>query len=221
MRLPWILASVDFERGDELASEALRIAREIGDNALMANTMSWIGNSLYFSGKKQEGISAVSEAVQFARECNEPELLSEMLFTLGRVAEDVSAKIAAFEEMASMMPEPSGRRSFALQLSLAGSLLRHEGEVERAERWSQSALLIARELEDVALEGSILWGLAHLARARGDEAKADDLEAMAKVLLGPLPDLTDFERAAESGDAQGAVAAMKALLGGRLGDGGR
>jgi tetratricopeptide (TPR) repeat protein len=206
-----ILASVDVDL--DLGEESLKVAREIGDKPLMADAMSWIGNSLYMSGKKQEGVSAASEAVQLARECNDPELLLQTLFTLGLLADDVPVRIAAFEEMASVVPERRG--GFGRRLNPAASLLLDDGELELAERLWQVSLSIARDRGDAGAEGSVLLGLASLARKRGDEAKADELEAMGKVLIGPVPDLTEFGKAAESGDGRSALAALKAALGGR------
>jgi hypothetical protein len=78
---------VDIDQG--LGNESLRIAREIGDKPLIAEATSWVGNSLYMSGKKQEGVSMALEAVQLARECNDPELLLQTLFTLGILTDDV------------------------------------------------------------------------------------------------------------------------------------
>ena len=208
-----ILASVDFEHGDELANEGLGVAREIGDKPLMAKAMNWIANSLYVSGKKQEGVNLASDAVQIARECNDAELLSRTLFTLGYLTDDVPVRIAAFEEMSRV---PERRSGFGQRMCMAASLLVDDGEFERAEDLWQRSLAIARELGDVELEGGVLRGQAQLLRARGgDEAKIEELEAMANALGGPVPDLTEFVKATEAGDTRNMLAKVKALLGGR------
>ena len=205
-----ILASVDADL--DLGNESLGVAREIGDKPLMAMAMEWISNALWLSGKKQEGVRVASEAVQLARECNAPELLVQTLFTLGLLSgDDVPAQVAAFEEMARV---PARDNALGRRLVSAATYLVDEGKFDRAESFLQKSLAIARKRGDVGLEGSVLRIQARLLRERGgEEAKAEELEAMANVLGGPVLDLSEAEKVTESGDMQGLLATLKALLG--------
>lgn len=204
-----IIASADFSRGLELATESLRIARELCDNRLSAKAMAWIGNHLSLCGKDQESLAIASEAVQLARQCSDTELLVETLFTLGLVAANQpDTRIAAFEEMAALMPDRKG--GFARRLTAAASLVMDD-DPNRANDWYNRCLPIARELNETSLEAAILTGLSQIARARGEIAKADELEMLGKILLGPMPDFTEFQKAVESGDTDGAMSILKAI----------
>jgi hypothetical protein len=199
-----ILATTDRDRSRELANESLTIARKLGDKVLTARALCHLGNNASIAGRNQEAVRTIKEGVRFAEESGDVESLADSLFVLG-----VSGEQEAFERMAQL--QPMRKRRFARRLAAAASLI-SDREPELATAWNNRCIAIARAVSDPQFEGSVLRGIAQIERARGNTAKAEELNAMAAVMC-PLPDLGDVVNAAEKGDVSQLWKALKTALG--------
>jgi hypothetical protein len=206
-----ILASVDRDRSSELAHAALAIAQQLGDNIIMAQAMRYLGNRASIAGREREAFEMASEAVRLAEESGDAELLADTAFVLGVVTENQAARIEAFETIARLEARYRRKRRFVYRLSAAAGLI-SDHDPALAIAWNNRCLAIARAVSDPQLEGSVLRGLAQIERARGNAAKAEELEAMISVMC-PLPDMTELIKAAESRDVDAMTEAVKAMLG--------
>lgn len=192
-----ILATVNFDRTKELDEEALAIARQVGDNSLIARALCHLGNEDLISGASQEATQRVAEASEYAEASNDLELVADTVFVLGTVQKG-GARLAAFERMARLEDCYHRKRRFVRRLSAAASLI-SEDMPERAAEWFNRCISVARGLSDVQMEGGLLHGLARIERARGNTAKADELQALADVMC-PLPDPANVIKAVEARD---------------------
>ncbi|HWB10684.1 MAG TPA: hypothetical protein VG826_15755 [Pirellulales bacterium] len=206
-----ILATVDRERSFELANGALALARQLGDKAITAQAMRYLGNHASIAGQTREALEMASEAVRLAEESGDAELLAEAAFVLGVVTEDQAARIEAFETMARLEARYRRKRRFASRLAAAAGMIADQ-EQELAIAWNNRCLAIARAVSDPRFEGSVLRGLAQIERARGNTDKAEELEAMSNVMC-PLPDMTELVKGAENRDMGMMSEAVKAMLG--------
>jgi hypothetical protein len=201
------LASVA-DDGLNQADASLAITRELDDQETIVKAMCWIANHQSIAGKES---CDFTEAIRLARETRSAELLFMALFVQGVINE--SDCLATFSELASLKPAPVWKRKFVRRLNAAASLISQD-HADRAEVWWNECLPIAREIGDVSLEGSILLGLSGIVRSRGESAKADDMEAVGKVMLGPIPDFSDFIQAADTKHLPAAMAALQAIVNG-------
>ncbi len=194
----------DYENSAAFASEALALARSLGDAVDVFWALNRLSTVAEHHGDHDRAATLMEECVVLARDLAErhPWMMGTSFTGLGEVARASGdyASAASYYEQALAEFRASGERfGTALNLANLGFTLLDKGDYRRAASLLVEALAVAKELGDTRTVVTALGGLA------GAFGRVGQLEAAARLfgsvdtqlqtlpLLAP-PDLADYQR---------------------------
>jgi tetratricopeptide (TPR) repeat protein len=206
------IRQADVERASALFEEMLLIARELGDRHGVAEALKWLGN---LSLNDEEGLTFQHESLALYRELGDKEGISRVLNNMGARAQlqgEYDQAIALYEESLRLRREmgtEAGTDVVAgITTTTLGFALYHRGDYARARTVFTEALTLWRELAIPHGCADALMGLAGVAQARQEPARAARLLAAALLMLETTGGAFDtverqaYERIVESTRAQ-------------------
>ena len=176
----------DYEASTRFAEDGLSVARETGEDRLVANALSNLGAIVLAGGDETRAAVVLEEAVPLARAVGDERILALTLNNLGDVAltaGDYERAEPLFEESLALLRSRGDTSNIARSLFNIGAvdlmLGRHE---DARERFAESLSLSEQtgDKEDLAW---CLEGIAGLAAATGDGERAALLLGAAHTLL--------------------------------------
>lgn len=178
-----VAASDDGPASGPLLEESLAIYRRIDDLVGISRTLFQLGNRSLLTGDAELGAELKSEGLEIARQSGDKAQIAHGLFSRGIGFEGSNRdRRALFEEAQAIFRELGRKGDLARSLQVCAELACDDDELERRESYLTEALEVSRQLDCDYLSAISLTGLAKIARARGDEARAESLEAEGKRL---------------------------------------
>jgi len=208
----------DAERARYLFEEWLATARHLGDKQRIAEALKWLGN-VCTGAQDEEAVALYEESLALFRELGDKEGIGSILNNLGEIARQegkYDEAIALYEEslrlvreVGSEVREVGGHAvTIAIGSNNLGFALYNRGDYARARTLLTEALVLWRELDYYHGSAESLVGLAGVAQAHGEPARAARLLAAAQVMLettgGVLSsaDQVDYQHILEAARAQ-------------------
>ncbi len=219
----------DIPRGAALVTEALAMARRVGDVSLVARSLDVQGLLAFFGDEAAAARELTEKSVELARRAGDDWCLADALGNLssfyplqGRVE---AAEATAHEALAlsRRTRDEQGIRMALFALSLAAI---RRGDWARARETGEEGLAICREIGDVWFTSYFLWLLAtascergEVDRAHGEASEALELakEADAPLLLSCALEASGRVARAEGKDCEARERLEAALDEGRRG----
>jgi predicted ATPase/DNA-binding SARP family transcriptional activator/DNA-binding CsgD family transcriptional regulator len=179
----------DYERGKELLEEGLSIGREAGDRVIVAEALMQLAGTAWGMGDIERGNEIYQEGIDLCREAGYTFRLPDFLLSLGYqllLEGDYERGAALNEEAAAVSREHGYSRGLNLALDNQGWATLLRGDPEKASPFYEESLRVSKVLGDRACASESLDGLACVAAATGEAARAGRLfgaaEAMREVL---------------------------------------
>jgi tetratricopeptide (TPR) repeat protein len=191
-----------------VGEEAVTLAREAGDDFVLAIALNNLGGVLAILGENEQAAEYLEESLELRRRIGD---LSRIALSLGNVADmallqgKTNKAAIMFAEAAEIATAIGDKRHVSFALGGLGRVAYREERWEEADTRTRESLRLAQELgmKSFAVFG-ILY-LAGIAAATGDKARAIPLAATAAF---HLPVLAPYE--ADNPDYQDIVARVKA-----------
>jgi predicted ATPase len=202
---------------ERLASDALDVARQLGNTSWEVSALIKLAHANAASGRAERGQALMEEAVSLARDAGDSETLARALLNLGAMAAE-KGDFARGAEFSEQSLEAGGSaldaqvRAVALY-NLAVSRARLGDADGRIQRPLREAITLAIELGDKHLTAECLETFAALETAR-DKARAATILGAAHAVLEELGAKADEEISTEV-RAAGGEAYERAYLEGR------
>lgn len=195
-----------------MLEESLALSRECGDRSGEAYALLRLGGQAALSGSRKEARRLQEEALRLYREAGAKESIASTLFSLS-IQASPKKKLAYLKEALALQRELGNKRRVAeILLRLTWGDV-PETSAEEQEVLCTEALAVCREIQTPNWTARCLDRLAKLARARGDDARAEALEAESRSIYQPrkLDPAAEqaLTQAIGSGDVQAVAAAMK------------
>jgi DNA-binding winged helix-turn-helix (wHTH) protein/tetratricopeptide (TPR) repeat protein/TolB-like protein len=173
-------------RIEEAAPILLQLVEEqevLGTSIQLARSMMTLGVLYNRSGRLDEAKDMHEQALNVAREIDDPELVARVLQNLAIVAEDLNdwEASAEFLDLAILEYQRAGREVLPGQLySSYANLKMDQGELAQAEDYLARALAAFREVGDRRREAMMLNNNGYLKRQQGrlDEAEGYHLQSL-------------------------------------------
>lgn len=176
----------ELDRAEELYSEVLHLARELGDAEDEARALSDLGTVASVRGDLPQARGLLAESVQRYRDLAVPRGLAIALSNLG----DVAGQEGRFEEAVALTNEgleiqrelrDKGRQ--AISLYNLGFFSLQAGDAEAARNWLERAVALTFELGYKEVMAYALASLARICLIDGEAARAAHLAGIADRLL--------------------------------------
>ena len=181
----------DVAVAEQRYAESVRILRELGDEAGLAEALRGLAELAAEQGRSDEARAAAEEALELFTGLNDRGAMAGRLRFLGEVALERGALSPARDllgrAMAVAREARDGRNVVRITHSLADLEL-SAGNLDAAEGLYRSALLTARDTPHDAVAAHCLLGLAAVAGARGEAEQAGELWSAAERLGGSTRD---------------------------------
>ncbi|HNS51834.1 MAG TPA: BTAD domain-containing putative transcriptional regulator [Anaerolineae bacterium] len=205
-------------------SQALALARGLGDPAALARSLARLGSDSGFlatPSERQHALDALDQAVSLARQVGDPALLHYVLCELWGVGRLPQAR-AALEEALTLVRRLGDQREEAGTLAKLADLLARQGELAAAAEYARQGMALAEQAGSpaygawnrralgqalVAL-GKTDEGLAHLQEA----ARTFEALSWRAMLAGTLLRLGLAYHPAASRPVEQATAALERVL---------
>ncbi len=182
-RVAWILISVGkihryqgrFEEARALNEDALRIAREIGDQGSAKHALNILAVILREQGRLTEALRMHELELQTNREIGEDRSVQIALTSAGvvqRLLGDLGGAAGRFSEALASGRESKNQRGIEINLNMLGEVLVHQGHPEEARRHFEEALATNQETRIPRGRAYYLANLADVDLAAGDLAAA-------------------------------------------------
>jgi predicted ATPase/DNA-binding SARP family transcriptional activator len=194
-------AEVALGRGHpEEAVRLLEQSRQFSADGLAGNFGEMVsiplGRARVLAGDKEGGLADLKHGVTFAERIGEPDDQAQGYLEMSEVARrDGDTELArslldrALEVIEPLRLRPDMRGVAALAYSKAGCLAEQRGDLTGAAQWHAKALKVLAESQIALLPtnpalATVLEGVAALAAARGEHARAAELLGLATTLQG-------------------------------------
>jgi predicted ATPase len=183
---PWLIdvwntfGDVAWEQGDPVTahrwwSQALRLAREAGNQNGVALQLGDLGMMAFHQGDYHTARSLIAESLALYRTLHEHQLVALALGCLGAVARaqgDTDLARSCYEEKLAFWRHVGDRTGIAATLDELGAVALQEGGHTPAQALFEEALTLRRELGDSPRVAASQAHLGDLARAQGDYERA-------------------------------------------------
>ncbi|HEY42575.1 MAG TPA: tetratricopeptide repeat protein [Anaerolineae bacterium] len=174
------LGTLASDRGDEKQAEmyiqdALTLAREMDDRARISHLLANLGGLATTGGDHDAAEGYLKEGHTLAREIGHREYTTLILTNMGvlmRERGDDDQAESCFAEALELAKEMGHRRFISVVLSNRGELYLGKEDWQKAEVDFEVSGKIAREIDLKEFIAVALYGLARVARARGDHGEA-------------------------------------------------
>lgn len=180
----WMLAASDLgPKSKPLLEEALAIYGRVGDQEGIARALCQLGNRAFFAGDHDLASQLKREGLEAARQSGNKGQIAQMLFSRG-IGFDGSNRdrCALFEEAQAIYRELGMKGDLVRALQVCEVLACDDDDFDRRESYLTESLDVSRQLGSEYLLSISLEKLAEIARARGDDARAESLEAECRQL---------------------------------------
>ena len=185
----------DRERARTLSQEAVSLARTTEDRWLLAIALNNFAEVLRTDGDHERATALYEEAYQIGHDIGDHFHSARFMLNLGEMAH-IGGDLVRARELLSQVQELADQRGDDRHLAFAlldlGWVSLAEGRYGESEQRFRKSLSLLREMGGLPFIPSVLTGLAAVAAARGDEAKAghlvgaaDELEARVGALSTP------------------------------------
>jgi predicted ATPase/class 3 adenylate cyclase len=181
----------DTARAEALYTQALELARDLGDAVGFATALGNLGLVAQSLGDYARARDYLDQAVQSFREQGDNRRIASALLNLGTVHQHLNEPSRAetiFEESLSLSRAVGNQRTSAYCLLNLAGVARDKRDDVRAESLLREALGLLRELEDKRGVASCLNSLGEMAWMRDDERAAAELFGGALVLFQEVGD---------------------------------
>jgi predicted ATPase/DNA-binding SARP family transcriptional activator/DNA-binding CsgD family transcriptional regulator len=185
----------DYERGQALLEEGLRIGREAGDKVIVAEALMQLAGTAWGMGDIERGNEIYQEGIDLCREAGYTFRLPDFLLSLGYqliLEGDYERGAALNEEAAAVSRRHGYGRGLNLALDNQGWASLLQGDYDRAKPFYEESLAVSKELGDKACASESLDGLACVAAARGELLKAARLFGAAEGMRETLGEAVAF-----------------------------
>ncbi len=185
----------DYERGQALLEEGLRIGREAGDSVIVAEALMQLAGTAWGMGDIERGNGLYQEGIDLCREAGYTFRLPDFLLSLGYqlILEGDFELGAALNEEAAVVSRGHGyRRGLNLALDNQGWAALLQGDPDRARPFYEESLVVCEALGDTACASESLDGLACVAAARGEAARSGRLFGAAEAMRETLSEAVAF-----------------------------
>jgi ATP/maltotriose-dependent transcriptional regulator MalT len=190
--------------------EAVALAREAGDDYLLAVALNNLGGPTMSLGENEQATAYIEESLALRRRIGDVSRIALSLCNVAATAllkGDIARAAALFAEAVEIATAIGDKRHISFAHSGLAWVAYRERRWEEADAHARESLRLGRELGMKTLVVEEICCLAGAAAARGDPARAARLAAVAEFhqsLLGPEEtDFADLPRA----DIEGAKAA--------------
>jgi predicted ATPase len=156
-------------------TESLRLARQAGDQRLVAFSLSLLGDGYCQTTEFVRATAALEESLALARQVGDRWLIAFSLVLLAEVAHlqnDFVQVAPLAEESLALARQVGDRWLIALALFQLGNAATAKHDYTRARALHEEGLVISRELGDRLGMAIALLGLANTASAQGDTTRA-------------------------------------------------
>ena len=173
----WLLVTPttgDVEQAVAAVDEGLRVAERNDHDGWRAAIQVWAGMLASLSGDEARAIELGMAALEGARRRGDHETVVRAYMLLGALAEAHPEELAALPSVDEVLEvtRKLNLTFYEALLMLRRSAQRALSDPDESARWMAEALTLARSLLGSPLIGFYLFGLVHLAAARGDAETA-------------------------------------------------
>lgn len=182
-------AQGDYARVDELATEALALTREVGDEAGIIRSLILRSGAVASGGDFAQATALKEEAVTLARRLGDRERLADAVNNLGLVAlarGDLDRAEVCFAEALSYWQELGQRQGTAFTHINLARVASARGDHDGAATLYLAALTVFADLGDMRGIAAALEGCATCAFARGQPAQSARLFGAAETVRGGM-----------------------------------
>jgi predicted ATPase/DNA-binding SARP family transcriptional activator/Tfp pilus assembly protein PilF len=165
-----VLDHGDFEEGARVATTAIELCREVGDQALLGKALNNLGVARLYLGELEEAAKMFGESLELARATGDLLAIVPAVHNLGEIAlaQDRPAEaVASFTEALTVARNLEHAYLCARCLSSLGAALTDTGDAEAAACTLVETLELATGLEDVETTMDALENTAAVAAERG------------------------------------------------------
>jgi predicted ATPase len=182
------------DRGQVLCEEAVQIARESGNQQVLARALHWLGVT-FKEDQPEKAEELLSKALELSRQSGDKWGIAHALGDLGGVkgiqANHLERKALHIEALE--MSRHIADYAYAIRmLSGLSSIYSSEGQYDTAEMLIREALDLARQLKDKAQTVRMLASLGSSYMKQGRAAEGKALLAESMVLVRELPSKSDL-----------------------------
>lgn len=178
--------SGDAPRAAELVARSSAVARELGDNHLLARALflaSWQASN---TGSYEQAEGLATEALDLLRPLGETGEYADVLFLLGTLTlyhGEYQRAADVFEDSLALNRRRGDERLLARDLGGVASALLNLDDLARARLVTEESLRLARRHGDTWSTAMSLTLLGHIALAEGHDARAGEVLAEAANLF--------------------------------------
>lgn len=176
-------------RGQEAATtlnDALSLARELKNDGLVSQTLSFQGDAAYYRGDSKTARGLYEEALQEATRSKEPDRILMAQLDLARIASEEGSPqqaVSSLRQIAQQAGE-QGVPNVAVEASIdMGEAMIHNHDNARAKQELERAVSRADQIGLKPLSAKAHFLLGAIARASGDQAGAEQQYRSALQLL--------------------------------------
>lgn len=190
------------EKARHYLEESLALARQLGDEGLIAFALHHQANTFWSAGDFTIGSQLLSESIGLYRSLNDSRSLARALSDLGVLnvyQGKIEAGRALFLESLSLSETLGDYWGRAATIASLGSVYLGLGDLDAAQRYSEQALVLTQEAGMNAILQYLLGNLGHIAYAR-DEARQAQRYYIDSLRLAP-----------ETGDWDNGIEALSGL----------
>jgi tetratricopeptide (TPR) repeat protein len=188
----------DHQRARRLGEESVALARELGDERVLARALNELALTLDEGGHPIEAVAVHDECLALRRKSHDQYAIAESLINIGcgvGVRGDYARARSMFEE-ALTLPSSGDRTLRAYALGNLGWVELLDGDFLRATSALSESITIFTELGERRMLAENLFGFAGVAAAQGQAIRAGQLWGAAEAALDGAP-LSSIERAIE------------------------
>jgi len=185
----------DLEEAWSLGDRSLTMFRQLGDRAGAADVLHGLGFVAHLRNDYPTARAQYEESLALQREVGNPRGVALALHNLGLadalLRGDLAAARRQYDESLQSFRELGDRQSIAMALGNLGDVAMMQRDYAAAQVLHRECLVTASEVDDRRRIAFSLAGVAMLAAARGEAARASRLAAAATALreaIGAAPD---------------------------------
>jgi predicted ATPase/transcriptional regulator with XRE-family HTH domain len=173
----------EFDQARNLYEKSIRILRPIGDQALLADSLDFLGTILHLLGEYEPARASLEEGLVFARQSNERWFEAWAIFNLGYLDGLIGRYAQGYEQMLTGLAtwrNLGDPQSIALGLNFLVSTLIKLGRFEEAITFMQESIALCEQSKNRWGMGTAyrFLGLAYIAAGQLEQAQAQLLKSL-------------------------------------------
>lgn len=164
-----------FEEARRVLDEALRLARELNQDGLIASALHNLGNITTWTGDFESGRVLLQESIERYRAAGERRWLLGAMNDLSvayTYAGDVENARALLRQSLTLAESYGDQPAIAHSVANLGAIALDEGDLDEAELFSRRAMTVAQDIGDRLMLCVSVGNLGHIALERGEKAMA-------------------------------------------------